>query len=129
MSTNLTARQKRALSALTEGATIEAAGTQAGVSRQTIHTWLAQDDFRTELSRAGGAALAAASMALLSATGDAVQVFVDALDPHAVVTRGRVLAAKTLLDMAIRYRDAGAIEERIAALEAALREIHEHAAR
>lgn len=105
------------LVALACGATVENAAHTAGVSRRTAHRRLAEPTFQQRLKdlradmvdRAGG---------MLTAAGmEAVKTLVallSAANPAAV----RLGAARTILGIGMKFREAGELAERIATLEA-----------
>jgi len=109
------AKQALALTSLTEGSTVEGAATSAGVSRATLYRWLAIPAFREELHSVQAGAVAGASLRLALMAESATEALEDALAGDS--DRGRVAAAKTALELLLRFRESVALEERVKMLE------------
>jgi lambda repressor-like predicted transcriptional regulator len=90
---------------------------QATVSDRTLRRWLAQDDFRRQVEDARAELISRTVGRLADATTDAVATLRALLDtnyPPSV----RLGAARAILEMATRYREAETMEQRLATLEA-----------
>jgi hypothetical protein len=98
--TTTTPGQLRAIAALVRGATITAAAEAAGVSRHTVHRWLAGDStFAAELALAK-IEQATALQAVLRGLGDlAVGAMRDLLTSSNVPPAVRLRAASTVLEL------------------------------
>lgn len=116
----LTPKQEKALSALLNEPTIEKAAKQAGVSRVQLWRWLNESTFSEAYTEARGRLFESTMTALQSASVAAVEtlreITTDANAPASV----RVSAARTILDTALKAREALEAEERLTALEALL---------
>ncbi|MGO9178954.1 MAG: hypothetical protein ACLQBX_02525 [Candidatus Limnocylindrales bacterium] len=109
------------LAALLGGATPAEAAKKAGVSEHTARRRLADRDFHDRLDAAGDELFAATARGLTEASTDAV----DAL--HALVLDGPPAvqhgAARTILELGVKWRYQGKLEEQIAALARAVAEL------
>ena len=115
----LTARQHKAIAALLTEPTITAAATKVGIGERTLHTWLSErpfvDAYRTARREAVTQAVARLQQVSTAAVAVLVQVMADKKTPAGT----RVVAAKTVLDMAIRAVELDDISARLEALEQA----------
>jgi hypothetical protein len=103
---------------LARGTNSDKTGEQVGVSGRTIRRWAEAPDFRAEVEAARRALLDEAVKALSAAARDAVDVLHQSLaDDNASI---RLRAAVALLGALPSISEHVALEERIAALEAAL---------
>ena len=115
----LTPRQRGAVIALATAPTVEAAAAAAGVSRKTVYRWMdspafvaaveaAQADVLTAAQRKLGAALGAATAAILAIMAD------DSNPAHV-----RLRAAEMVIDSLLKLKQVGEFERRLSELEAA----------
>lgn len=113
----LTPKQRRMITALMGSPSVSAACIAAGVSRSTFDRSLKQPEFLAELRKAETLAISEAARALVA----------DLLENHSVM-RGirddetqhgsvRVRAAEALDAAALRWRQAGELEDRLLELE------------
>jgi hypothetical protein len=110
--------KSRAVILLARGTNSDKTGEQVGVSGRTIRRWAEAPDFRAEVEAARRALLDEAVKALSAAARDAVDVLHQSLaDDNASI---RLRAAVALLGALPSISEHVALEERIAALEAAL---------
>ena len=96
------ASQALAIEALVAGSTVTAAADQAGVSRATLHRWLASDHvFIAAFNDRKAEVLAEVRGQLRSLAGEAVAVYRRALDPSTpfISTAVRLKAAGAVLAM------------------------------
>jgi hypothetical protein len=110
---------QRLLLALACGATVEAAARQAGVSESTAYRRLAEPDFRRRLQALRADMVQRAAGLLTAAAVEAVKTLLElqkASAPYAV----RLGAARAVLEIGTKLREAADLEERLAALEAQL---------
>jgi hypothetical protein len=101
--------------ALAFGATVRDAAATAGIGERTAHRRLEDDDFRKRVRELRSAMIDAAAGKLagaMTAAADALQGLLTA-QSEAV----RLGAARALLEMGLKLRDAGDIAERLAKLE------------
>lgn len=115
--TELDAKAKAVL-LLARGTNSDKVGEQVGVSGRTVRRWAEQPDFKAEVDAARRALLDEAVRALSSAARDAVDVLHASLTDDSPSIRLR--AAVALLGALPSITEHVALEERIAALEAAL---------
>jgi hypothetical protein len=121
--TKLSWKQDRAIQALLQEPTIEAAAGAASVSRVTIFRWLNQPEFKTRYLAARRQVVDTAIAELQRHTGDAVQTLVRNMTsgtPHV-----EVRAALGVLDQAIKGVEVAELEERIGRIEELLREMQQ----
>lgn len=107
--------QRRAIAALCEGATLQAAATRAGVSPETLRRWRRGGAFRDALQALTDGAMSALAAALSDAAGDAVAVLRAGLlsDSDAL----RLQAAGKILSHLADLLPVADFDERLAALE------------
>ena len=108
------------LSELAAGSTIATTAQRAGVSPATVRRRLADPTFRALLARAQTELVERATAALTSASTEAVETLRELLRDGPPSTR--LQAARAILDAAPKWRDTADIEQRLAAIEASLRE-------
>jgi hypothetical protein len=106
----------RLLLALACGATVEQAARQAGVSETTAYRRLADTDFQRQLQKMRGDMVQRTAGTLTAAASEAVRALLDLLKP--TVPHASLLgAARSVLEIGVKLREAAALEERLAALE------------
>jgi len=116
------ARQKRRraddrlLLALACGATVEQAARQCGLSESTAYRRLAEPDFRQRLQQIRGDMVQRTAGTLTAAATEAVRTLLDLQKP-AAPPPVRLGAAKAVLEIGMKVREAAELEERLAALE------------
>jgi hypothetical protein len=104
------------LLALACGATIENAARQAGLSVRTAHRRMADDRFRQRLQALRADMVQRTAGALTAAANEAVRTLVDLLKP-AMPGAVRLGAARSVLEISLRFRETAELEQRLAALE------------
>src|SRR5438034_3274293 len=111
---------KLLLQALACGATVENAARKAGITERTAYRRLADPAFAKQVQDQR-AEMVQRTLGMLTGAGmTSVKTLVD-LQQDAAVTPGvRRRAARDVLELAMRYREGGTWEERIAALESLL---------
>jgi len=111
---------KLLLQALACGATVENAARKAGITERTAYRRLADPAFAKQVQDQR-AEMVQRTLGMLTGAGmTSVKTLVD-LQQDAAVTPGvRRRAARDVLELAMRYRESGTWEERIAALESLL---------
>jgi hypothetical protein len=98
------------------GSSTEKAAADAGVSPRTVHRRMADAAFRARLHEMRGEMLKRAGGALSAAALRAVQTLLSLQDrdqPAGV----RLGAARAILELGLRIREAGELEDRLVALE------------
>jgi hypothetical protein len=108
------------LSALAFGATVEHAARKAGITERTVYRRLAEPAFQARLEQTRREAVVRTGGLISGASLGAVKTLVDLHQDVSVPAAVRRGAARDLLEMNVKYRDATAIEQRVAALEARL---------
>ena len=92
--------KQRVLDALAEAPTITAAAALAGVTRQTVYNFLADDAFRDALKRQREAQSLERAERLSAAREAAIKAVTDVMNDSDVPAAARVMAAKTVLQQA-----------------------------
>jgi phage terminase small subunit len=113
----LTSKKRKAIAALIGGATVTEAADKAGVKRQTVHTWLNEKGFKTELKISEAKVLDEVSRKLVALADKAVSAFKDVLDNSEADISLRVQAADKLIRRLIELRTQVDLEERVSELE------------
>src|SRR5215211_3754356 len=118
MTADLTHKQRRAIPALLNSATIEGAAESAGVSRESLHRWLRTDPaFRDELRAAESEALAEATRRLVGLAARALDTIDAVMGDETAPATVRLRAADTVLARLLQLRELVDLEERVTALE------------
>ena len=100
------------VTALAVGATVEQAAERAGVSARTVHRRLADAEFARRVDDAR-AELLGRAMARLSATATAAVTTLAALLEADVPPAVRLGAARSILDLALRWREQDELARRL----------------
>ncbi len=114
----LTTTQTRAIAALLSERDVRSAAQAARVKERTLWRWLADPDFKAELTRQEGAVLDQATRSLLAMQGKALEVFDVVLSDPSARDSDRIRAAQSVLEFLLKLRELNTLEARIAALEA-----------
>lgn len=109
----------RLLLALACGATVESAARTAGVSEATAYRRLRDPKFKKRLDELRGDLVQRTAGMLTAAGGEGVKTLL-ALLKEATPAAVRLGAARAVLELGVKLREAAELEERIAALEAQL---------
>jgi hypothetical protein len=116
---NREGRQLVVATLLAKGGTVRAAAKQAGVAERTIRDWFQTETFRG-MVRTVRKEYHARTMAMLADAGvRSVRKLVELRD-HSPDERVQLAAAWKLIEASFRAYDASLVEERLAALEAAM---------
>jgi hypothetical protein len=107
---------ERLLQTLAGGATVAAAATQAGVSEATAYRRLAEPEFRRRLQALRADIVQRTAGTLTAAANEAVQALLELLKA-AAPPAARLGAAKAVLELGMKVREAAELEQRLAALE------------
>ncbi len=110
---------ERLLMALACGAAVEVAARTAGVSERTVYRRLQDPAFRGRLQEVRADMLQRTSGMLTAAGGEGVKTLL-ALMKETAPPAVRLGAARAVLELGMKVRDAAELAERIAALEAQL---------
>ena len=111
--------RESAITALVANPSIKAAAAACGISEKTLHQWLNEPAFASELKKAQDATTKAAMKRVVASVSAAVTVLEEIMQDVSVPPAARVSAARTLLDSALKVYETQDIEERIAAIERA----------
>jgi hypothetical protein len=101
--------------ALASGRTIKEAAKAGGTSERTAYRYLADDDFRRQVTELRTEMLSQATGRLSEAASGACIVLILLLGSKSEAIRLR--AARTILDLLPKFNDASTINERLEALE------------
>lgn len=112
----LTAKQRRAITALLTERTTRDAAKVAKVSESTLWRWLDDPEFKAELTRQEGAILDEVTRGLLTMQGAALEELRDLIEKPTPPTV-RLQAVKAALEIQLKYRELNSLEERIRKLE------------
>jgi hypothetical protein len=104
------------LVALACGATIEAAAAKAGVSEATVYRRLQHEAFNRRLRKTRSDMVQRWSGMLTAAAGEAVKTLVS-LQKETTPPSARLGAARAILELGMKLREVGELEERLSALE------------
>jgi DNA-binding MurR/RpiR family transcriptional regulator len=104
------------LVALACGATVQAAAQKAGVSPATVYRRLQEAGFKQRLQELRADMVQRTAGMLTAAAGEAVKTLL-ALQKDTTPAAVRLGAARAILEIGMKVRDATELEERLAALE------------
>ena len=110
-------KEEAAISALLTETGIAAAAKKAGISESTLRRWLQDRDFAERCRLARRQVLEQATARLQSASLDAVNALQAIVSNLNAPPSTRVLAARTILDMAYRAVEVGDLSERLQNVE------------
>lgn len=120
---DLTTKQRLAITALLDGQTQAGAAEAAGVTKRQVQRWLLQPAFTAELRAGSDGAIRAASARLAALAGHAVTQIATTMQAPTTPGAGvRLRAADALLSHAYRIREHADILDRLAQLEKMLDE-------
>jgi transposase len=111
----LTDRQRRAIPAMLEGKTIEAAAKIAGVSKTTLYEWMKQKPFHARLEEARADLFKEGMDIIKAASGKAARRLIELLDARNENTRR--LTAREILALSLKISETQEIEKRLERLE------------
>jgi transposase-like protein len=115
LSASLTPRQLRAVAAILDTPSMDAAARRARVGRSTLYSWLRDAAFREELTRRQSEVFDTALARLKCLVGDAVQGLGDLVG--SADERVKRSACRDVLDVSLKVKELHEIEERLAAIE------------
>ena len=104
------------LQVLACGASVDQAARQCGLSSRTIYRRLAEADFRRRLQALRGDMVSRTAGTLTAAASEAVRTLLELLR-NSASDAVRLGAARAILEIGMKVRDAADLEERLAALE------------
>jgi hypothetical protein len=107
------------LLALACGASVDQAARQCGLSVRTVYRRLAEADFRRRLQALRADLVQRTAGALTAAATEAVRTLLELQKPSAPPAV-RLGAARSVLELGLKLREAADLEERLAALEESL---------
>ncbi len=109
------------LMALACGVTVENAARQAGISPATAYRRLAEPAFQQRLQQLRGDMVSRTAGTLTAAASEAVRTLLELLK-STVSAAVRLGAARAVLEMGMKVREAADLQERLTALEKAVAE-------
>jgi hypothetical protein len=112
---NLTRRQLRAIAAILDAPSMEAAARRARVGRSTLYTWLRDPAFQDELMRRQREIFDAALCRLKCLVGDAVKGLGDLIDAESENVKRA--ACRDILDAALKLKELHEVDERLTVIE------------
>ncbi len=120
-SDELTTTQQRAVRALLTCKSVGEAAQLAKVGERTLFRWLSEPAFKVALSAAEGALLDSATRRLLGLQESAIETFEQVLGDASASQAVRLRAAQSVLDYLLKLRELRDVEQRLSALEQAMR--------
>lgn len=106
------------IDAIMTGATVAQAAKAAGVTDRTGYTWLHLPEVKDQLRQAQTTTINVAGLRLVALVEGAIDALADVLDrPSAPGQNNKRLAAVSMLEIALKWRQAVDYEERILELE------------
>jgi hypothetical protein len=114
-----TAKRERVAVLLASGATVRRAARVAGVGERSVHRWRTEPSFLELVNAHRRLLLDRTQGRLISMNIAAVRALMKGVrcpDPHVMLR-----AANSILDKALIYREATALEDRVTEIEAALK--------
>ena len=114
----LTPKKRKAILAFMDGANIEGAAEQAGVTTKTISRWLREDGFTVELRKSQAQVLNAVGVRLVALSGKALNALETVMDhPGMKGANTKRLAAANILDLVYKWLQLVEFDARLARLE------------
>ena len=122
MATNgkLTPKRRAFVRALLTERDTKAAAVAAGIAERTAYRWVADQDIQAAIVEGEGAALTEVTRGLLRLSSTALETLENAMGDDDATTSARVRAADIVLARLLQLRELVTLEDRIAALEAAV---------
>ena len=117
MSKAKTIADETIIAALLSCSTLEAAARQCGISIRQLFERRQDPAFVAKLKLAQAEALESTTRFLQSATGTAARVLAEIAESPGRPAQVRISAAKSILDMAVRYTETVDLQARLDALE------------
>ena len=111
----LSMKQRRAIPAIIESKSMEAAARKVGCDRSTLYRWLAEPGFQAELREVQDRAFSEALMRLQGTARAAVEVLIESLSAKSPTEKR--LAAVQILEMTFKSLEIGEFSERLKDLE------------
>ncbi len=112
------------IAALAGGSTVQDAAATAGVGVATVYRRLREREFKQKVEEARTELLSGAMARLSAATTDAVTTLMGLLAAESESVR--LGAARSILDMALRWRESADLAERLDAVEAWMETLGDH---
>lgn len=118
---SLTPRQVRAIGCLMTAGTLGEAAKSAGISERQLNRWMAEPQFMAAVEQAQRQALDVTLRRLTSLATAATGLIAKIISDPTVSAAVRLRAADSVLAHLLKWREVVRLEERLAALEAALK--------
>ena len=110
-------RRERALAAMLESKTVQAAAEASGIAVSTLRRYLVEDEFSAKLREASRAAMKAATAHASDSLEGAIQVLREIADDATAPVQARIAACDKLLTHALRLTDRYYVLAQLDALE------------
>ena len=118
----LTAKQKKAVSALLRCPTVKKAAAEAKIGYSTIRRWLQEDEFRNEYEKQLAGLISEAAATAKKGLDPALLVLWEIIADEYEATTTRISAARVFMDSGMKLAELADIASRIEALETQLSE-------
>jgi len=117
------ARKENAMVNLLEGKSIREAAAASNISERQIYRWLGDPEYKGEIASRQAAIIESVNYALISMANRAVNSLGEVLDhPEQRAANVKRLAACSILDQLLHFREYVSFESRIARLESGIDE-------
>lgn len=116
---DLTVKQQKLIECLLSNPTLSSAATCAGISRQTLHSWLNDSKFKAAYDSLRSQVFADNLSDLKGVIGESVETLRDSLTNLESSQSDKIRAAATLITLALKANESLEIEQRLTALESA----------
>jgi len=116
----LTGNQKKAIDALLGHNTVRAAAAAAGLAERTVHRYMTDPVFATELRRREGLLIDEGTRRLLREFEASIDTMATVRDDPEVTPAARLRAAQVIAEQLVKVRELRNVEERLTKLEAAI---------
>lgn len=113
----LAPKREQAILALLETGSVEQAAEQVGIGAATLTRWLKQEAFQLQYQAARHHVFQMGLAKLSSLTGTAIETLEAIMTDPMMKGASRVMAARTILDVAVRTIQGEDVEARLATLE------------
>lgn len=110
-------KKEEAITALLQEGTIRQAAEKIGVAESTLFRWLAEEDFQRVYREAKRRLVDSAITRLQKISGEAVKALQAVMNDSENPPSSRVMAARTVLEMAVKAVEIEDLETRVKAIE------------
>lgn len=118
----LSPRQTQALMSLVAGDSVAGAARDAGVSSRQVWRWLRDEHFKSALQTEEGYLMQSLRLRLSALIDKAMDALEDVIDhPDQRGANVKRLSAVSCIELLLKVREAGVLEDRVSALEDAIK--------